>query len=185
MKRAADLCTLLRLVLAPVFAWMVAGATAVPSAVPALLFLIAAISDFADGRLARAAGAASLAGRAFDHVADALFLFPALAVLAGAGRIPALLPIAATLAFALYLADGWQQGGGLRTIALRPSRFGAFAGVANYAVAGLAVLTLVHGRGRLDGLVWLAGGLAAALNGLAILERTRMLLRLTPCARRD
>jgi hypothetical protein len=89
------------------------------------------------------------------------------------------------VAFSLYLLDGWRQGGGIRTLALVPSRFGALAGVGNYVVAGLAALALAHGPGRLDAVVQSAGSVTALLNVLAILERSRILLgrTLKSCAR--
>lgn len=169
MKRAADLCTLLRVLLAPLFAWMFLGD--VPSAGPALVFAVAAATDFADGRLARAAGGGTRLGRIFDHGADALFLFPALGVLAWSGRVPALLPIAACSAFALYVLDGRRRAGSVRSLELTGSRFGALAGVGNYVVAGGAALARIGLESTFDALVWSAAALVAALNALACIER--------------
>jgi phosphatidylglycerophosphate synthase len=182
-KAAADLCTLARLALAPVFAWTAAGAAGSPSPVPLLVYGVAAVTDVLDGRLARAGGTDSRAGRLFDHGADAAFLFPALAVLAAAGRVPALLPLAASLAFALYLLDGWRRGGGLAAIDLLPSDFGAAAGVLNYAVAGFAAGALWLGATPLDPALRVAALVATAVNLAAVVERVHLLLAAAPAAR--
>ena len=174
---AANLCTLVRVLLAPLFAWQLAAAGRSPSVTPLAIYAVAVLTDLADGRLARAGGRTSPVGRLFDHGADALFLFPALAGLATRGRVPILLPCAATLAFLLYCRDGWQRGRSLRAMDLTPSRSGMAAGVANYAVVGAASGALWLGGGVLDRAVY-AGALAAvALNLAAALERTYRLLQ--------
>jgi phosphatidylglycerophosphate synthase len=180
MSAAADLCTLLRVLLAPLFAYELAAAETVPSVLPLAICALALLSDIADGRLARAGGRVSPAGRLFDHGADVLFLFPALGVLARAGRVPALLPCAAAIAFGLYCGDGWRRGGALRTIALAPSRSGTAAGIANYAVAGAAAGALWLGTSPLDRAVYAAALAAGALNAAAALERVQVLLQSAP-----
>jgi phosphatidylglycerophosphate synthase len=174
MSVAADACTLLRIVLAPLFAWVVAGRGAAGSAVPFVICVVAVASDFADGRLARAGGRTSEARRIFDHGADILFLLPGLIVLAHAGRVPRLLPWAAGIAFALYVVDGLRRGGAQR-VDLAPSRCGAAAGVANYAVALFATAGLWLGLGVLDGIAHGAGLAAAALNVAAAIDRLQTL----------
>lgn len=176
MKRTADLCTLLRIALAPVFAWVVAVAHHAASPGPLAVYAVAALSDFVDGRLARAAGTGTARGRLFDHGADALFLFPTLAVLAAVGRISPLLPLAATMAFALYLVDGWRRGGTLAAVELAPSHFGAAAGVLNYVVTGLAAGALWVGPSGLDAVLRVVALGVAALNVAAAVERAPRLL---------
>jgi CDP-diacylglycerol---glycerol-3-phosphate 3-phosphatidyltransferase len=183
VKRAADLCTLLRIVLAPLFAWSVVVAHHAASPLPFALYAAAAVSDFADGRLARAAGEGTSAGRLFDHGADALFLFPALVALAAVGRISPLLPAAATTAFTLYVLDGWRRGALRGTVELAPSRFGAAAGVCNYVVTGLATGALWAGPSALDGVIRAAAVGVALLNVAAAVERApRLLARRAPVA---
>lgn len=169
MIRAADACTLLRILLAPLFGWMLARADRWGST-PFVLCLVAVATDFADGRLARAGGAASDARRIFDHGADILFLVPGLAMLARARRVPMLLPWAAALAFGLYALDGWRRGRG-RGVDLAPSRPGAAAGIANYAVALLATGASCLGGAALAPVAYAAGVGAAALNLVAALDR--------------
>jgi phosphatidylglycerophosphate synthase len=170
---AADACTGLRILLAPVFAWMLVHAGA-HGVVPVLICLVAIVSDFADGRLARASGHASDARRIFDHGADILFLLPALTVLAWSRVLPSLLPGAAALAFALYLVDGRRRGRG-GGFDLAPSRSGAAAGVANYAVALLASAACWLEAAPLARMAYAAGIAAAALNLAAALERVQAL----------
>jgi len=177
MNAAADLCTLLRMLLAPLFACEIVAAEAAPSVVPLAIYALAVLTDVADGRLARAGGRVSPAGRLFDHGADALLLFPALGVLAHGGRVPALLPCAAVLAFALYCGDGWRRGRVSCTIVLEPNRSGTAAGVANYAVAGAAAGALWLGTSPLDRAVYAAALAAGALNAAAALERVQGLLQ--------
>ena len=177
MNTAADLCTLLRMILAPLFACEIAAAEVAPSVVPLAIYALAILSDVADGRLARAGGRVSPAGRLFDHAADAFFLFPALGVLARAGRVPAVLPCAAVIAFALYCSDGWRRGRASRTIVLVPGRSGTAAGVVNYAVTGAAAGALWLGTSRLDRAVYAAALAAGALNAAAALERVQVLLQ--------
>lgn len=171
MRRAADLCTWLRVALAAPFAWAVFAADGAPALLPLAIYAAAAASDFADGRLARAVGTASARGRLFDHGADALFLFPALIVMAALGRVPVLLPAAATVAFGLYLADGRRRGTAGASLELAPSQVGAVAGVANYVVAGVVAATLWLGPSRLDGAVWTAALVVALANAAAVVER--------------
>jgi phosphatidylglycerophosphate synthase len=180
MKRAADLCTGLRIVLAPVLAWQLALPRAEAGFGPFIVFLIGAATDAVDGRLARAAGTASARGRLFDHGADALLLFPAFAVLAYAGRLPLVLPIAATIAFALYVVDGLRRGGRLGAIELTASRSGALGGVLNYLIAGAAAAAAGLDLAPLDQALYAAAFAIAAVNAVAALERVGDLLTTAP-----
>ncbi len=176
MTWAADVLTLLRVGLAPLFAWMLV-ACGDGSAGPLGVFALAAASDFMDGRLARARGGGSSAGRMFDHGADALFLFPGFFMLAWAGRVPMALPLAATAAFAGYLVDGWRHGDGANRIVLVPSRTGTTAGILNYVVAGVAAGTIWIGPSVLDDGLGVSAFAAAAINSFAALERVQRLAR--------
>lgn len=184
MPRAADACTTLRIALAPLFGWAVVHAHAEPSLLPMAIYVVAAASDFADGRLARASGSASVRGRLFDHGADAIFLFPTLFALAALGRTSFLLPSAAVVAFLLYTLDGWRRGGSRGSITLLPSQCGAVGGVLNYVVAGAATVSLALGPTPLDRLVYVAALLTAVANLAAAAERVPALFRLRPSAAR-
>ncbi len=177
MRRAADACTTLRIVLAPLFIWAVVYAHDAPSLLPLIVYVVAAASDFADGRLARATGSASIRGRLFDHGADAFFLFPTLIALAWLDRLSFLLPCAAMVSFALYTLDGFRRGRSRGSIALLPSQWGAVGGVLNYVVAGAAAVTLALGPTAFDRIVHVAGLLTAIANLGAAAERIPALWR--------
>jgi len=167
----ADLLTWLRIVLAPVFAFAIVGGGGRAFAI----CVLAVATDFADGRLARASGRASDARRILDHGADILFLLPGLGMLARLRRVPLVLPWAAGIAFALYALDGWRRARG-RGVALTPSRPGAAAGIANYAVALLATGAVWLGSAPLATMAYAAGIAAAALNLAAAFDRVQTML---------
>lgn len=171
MKRAADLCTTLRIALAPVLAFQLGLAREHAGIWPLVVYLIAAATDAADGALARAAGAASQRGRVFDHCADALLLFPAFWVLVFAGRVPVALPLAAMVSFALYLGDGWRRGRTRGAIDLAGSRSGAIGGVLNYLIAGAAAGAAWLDRSALDQAIYAAAFAVAAVNAASACER--------------
>lgn len=171
MRHAADLCTGLRVALAPILAWQLALPSARAGWLPFGLYLAAAASDYLDGILARATGTASRRGRLFDHGADAALLFPAFWVLAARGRLPLILPLAAMTAFALYVVDGWRRGGSLARIDLVGSRSGALGGVLNYGIAGAAAAAVALELRSFDRAIYVAAFVVAAVNGVAACER--------------
>jgi len=175
MSMVADACTWLRILLAPIFAWVLADAAGGIGGTAFALCLVAVVTDFADGRLARASGRASDTRRIFDHGADIVFLLPGLAMLARSHRVPVVLPYAAALAFGLYVVDGWRRAHG-RGFDLAPSRPGAAAGVANYAVALLATGALWLGSRPLATGAYAAGIAASALNLAAAFDRVQSML---------
>jgi phosphatidylglycerophosphate synthase len=176
MRRAADLCTALRIALAPALAWQL-GLPREQGAVAAFwLFVVAAATDYVDGALARASGTASRRGRVFDHAADALLLFPAFLVVADEGRIPLALPLAAMASFALYVLDGWRRGGSIGTIDLGGSRSGAIGGVLNYVIAAAVVAAGLLDARRLDQAIYAAAFAVAAVNAASAFERAPLLL---------
>ena len=172
MKQAADLCTALRVVLAPLLAWQLGMPRGGAGWLPFAIFVVAASTDYVDGMLARAAGAASRCGRVFDHGADALLLFPSFLVLAVHGRVPVVLPGAAMTAFLLYVLDGWRRGGSLAELELTGSRSGALGGVLNYCVVGVAAVAVALDVALLDRVLYAAAFGVAAVNVGAALERS-------------
>ncbi len=188
MRRAADLCTGLRVLLAPVLAWQLLLPREQAGFLPFAIYLVAAATDYVDGGLARAAGTASRRGRVFDHGADALLLFPAFFALATQGKIPFVLPIAAVTAFTLYVIDGWRRGGGAGAIDLTSSRSGALGGVLNYVLAGAASAAVFVDAHPIDAAIYAAAFAIAAVNLVAALERLPVLFtsaRALPGAERE
>jgi phosphatidylglycerophosphate synthase len=134
-----------------------------------LIALAAAASDFADGPVARMAGSSDEFGRWLDALADIAFILVALSCEAGAGAIPAYIPVLIALSFAQYALDSVVILGSAVPVA---SRLGHWAGVLNY----LLVIALAFARpprlaGRLIrsaapfiGILYLAAIIERALN---------------------
>jgi cardiolipin synthase (CMP-forming) len=91
MLNVPNLITLVRLTLVPIVAWCVL-AGAYPAA--ATLFLIAAVSDLADGFIARRYAMVSRLGALLDPVADKLNMFVATVALAWQELLPVWLAVA-------------------------------------------------------------------------------------------
>jgi cardiolipin synthase len=81
-----NLLSMLRLVLLPVFLWLVLGPDATGPAVAVLMVI--GISDWADGALARALHQTSSLGAVLDPVADRLYVLVAVVGLAASGAMP-------------------------------------------------------------------------------------------------
>lgn len=101
----------------------------------ALLFTVAAISDFYDGRLARAHGSSSAAGGVFDHATDALFVTVCLAAGAHLGVVTVFLPPLIVAAFVQYVLDSRVLAG--KT--LRGNWLGRTNGIAYFVLTGFVI----------------------------------------------
>jgi len=98
----------------------------------AIVAIVAAGSDFIDGRVARRLGVASGSGRWLDGIADVTFVLAALFCEAAAGAIPFYIPILIALSFSQYAIDSLLIG----QPATGPvkSRLGHWGGIVNYAI---------------------------------------------------
>jgi phosphatidylglycerophosphate synthase len=98
----------------------------------ATIALLAAGSDFIDGRIARRLGTVSGSGRWLDGVADVTFVLAAIFCEADAGAIPFYIPILIAISFSQYVIDSVAIGRG----AAGPikSRLGHWGGIINYAI---------------------------------------------------
>jgi phosphatidylglycerophosphate synthase len=98
----------------------------------AIVAIVAAGSDFVDGRIARRLGVASGSGRWLDGIADVTFVLAALFCEAGAGAIPFYIPVLIALSFSQYAIDsvliGQPATGPIK------SRLGHWGGIINYAL---------------------------------------------------
>lgn len=123
-----DLLTGSRLVLGPLFVWTFP----LSPTWAFVLGLVAATTDFVDGRLARRLGAGSARGAVLDVTGDAVFVLSGLGALAWAGVLSWALPIAAACSL-LALAVAWRR----RPEAVSrprplPDLLGHAAGILNY-----------------------------------------------------
>jgi phosphatidylglycerophosphate synthase len=126
--------------------------------VAALVFTLAAASDFADGRVARRRGESSSFGGLLDHSVDAFFVSAGAAALASVGVLP--VPLAPLIAFAFlqYAFDSKPT----RTRALRASSLGRVNGIAYYVIVAVPVVRDALALG------WPGPGLVRALGWLLV-----------------
>ena len=98
----------------------------------AIVAILAAGSDFIDGRIARRLGVASGSGRWLDGIADVMFVLAALTCAAATGAIPFYIPILIALSFSQYALDSIAIG--QRATGPIKSRLGHWGGIINYAL---------------------------------------------------
>jgi phosphatidylglycerophosphate synthase len=126
----ANLLTASRFVLAAL--WLIAAIAG--NRRPAILgpiAIAAAVSDFADGRIARWTGHADGIGRWLDGLADIVFVLTALGCEAAAGVIPAYIPLLIACSFAQYAIDSVAISGSSTPVR---SRLGHWGGIINFAL---------------------------------------------------
>lgn len=88
MLTLPNLLSLLRIALIPFLVYFLADTGPVFSALAALTFFIASLTDFLDGYLARLYGHTTTLGKFLDPLADKLIVTAALIMLAAANRVP-------------------------------------------------------------------------------------------------
>ena len=132
----------------------------------ATLFTLAALTDLADGPLARRYDHASPIGGLFDHGTDALFVSVTLGALAAVGFINPLLPVLVALAFIQYMFDSKALAGA----ELRTSLLGRNNGIAYFVMVGIPVV-----REALQ-LSWPPLGWITALAWLLVLSTAASML---------
>lgn len=103
----ANLLTAIRLLLALPLAWSMAEPTFLPGLVILAILIIAVVTDYFDGIVARARGTASPKGMLFDHGTDFLFVTSSLAGAASVGSVHWLLPALIVIAFGQYVLDSY------------------------------------------------------------------------------
>jgi len=129
----ANALTAARLTMAPCIAFAIADDR---SALAGLLFVLAVVTDLADGPLARRDGQTTPFGGLFDHSVDACFVTMMLAALAWRGELNGWLPIFVAASFTQYVVDSEA----LRGHRLRTSRIGRSNGIAYYVAGGMPVI---------------------------------------------
>lgn len=122
----ANLLTGFRLLVLLPVAWAIANPAAIPATIVLALIVAAILSDYFDGKVARARGTASAGGMLFDHGTDFLFVTSCLAAASTVGLIPFLLPMLIAVAFSQYVLDSYLL---FRQKQLRMSVLGKWNGV--------------------------------------------------------
>jgi phosphatidylglycerophosphate synthase len=134
---------------------------------PVALWVVAAGSDFVDGRIARAAGHPTRHGAVLDNVADIAFVVAATSAGAVHGLVSWTAPLTMAAAFAAYAVASVRGGerGPSR------SRVGHAGGVLNYALAG-SIAGAVAWPGTPSAVACSVGSaLVVAVNGAALAVR--------------
>jgi phosphatidylglycerophosphate synthase len=144
IARTPNALTISRFVLAG--AWIVLARVA-PDAFPAFaaLAVVAAVTDFIDGRVARRLGVAHDAGGWLDSIADVTFVLAALGCYASARQLPWSIPLLIALSFGQYAFDSvWLHRAGAPV----RSRLGHWGGIVNYALVLAMALTKPESMAR-------------------------------------
>ncbi len=122
----AHLLTSVRLVLAIPVAWACAAPETFPSYFLLLLLVVAILTDYFDGKVARHMKTASANGMLFDHGTDFILVTSALFASSYSGLINPWLPILIVFAFSQYVLDSYWL---LRQKKLRMSMLGRWNGI--------------------------------------------------------
>jgi CDP-diacylglycerol---glycerol-3-phosphate 3-phosphatidyltransferase len=157
-----NLLTVLRIMLVPVLVVALLGNTPAGDVLAAIVFALASLTDFIDGRLARSRGSITTFGKLMDPLADKLLIVAALISLVSLHRLAAwvaMVIITRELAVTVLRLSASQAG-----VVMGASQFGKLKTCLQIA-AVLAVIA-VHGQPAwVSGLIYAAVA-ATVLSGL-------------------
>lgn len=121
-RRVPNILTFVRILLVPVFVWLMSDATPTRTTYAAVVFLIASVTDWMDGYIARLFKAESIIGVLLDPIADKVLVTAALVMLAastGDSRIPAWIVV--FLLAREFLVSGLRSLAGLKGVVVPAS----------------------------------------------------------------
>ena len=142
----------------------------------AILFALAALSDYFDGKVARALKQTSPWGGLFDHATDAAMVAAGCWALAQVSLINGYLCWLIAAAFFQYMLDSSALAGHT----LRTSVIGRSNGVAYFVLLGTAIGSELLGAALIQLLVPYAAWLLVATTLISMLDRGWTLLRQLP-----
>ena len=122
----ANALTAVRLLLVFPFAFFMAQGDQRSAIFALLAWVVALITDFLDGPIARRRGTVTAWSGTFDHTTDFLFVTSGLFAGALRGAFPWILPVLITAAFAQYVIDSYWIH---RHTKLRGSKLGRYNGI--------------------------------------------------------
>lgn len=169
----ANALTAVRLLLVLPFAFFMARGDRGSAIVALVVWVVALITDFLDGPIARRRGTVTAFSGTFDHTTDFLFVTSGLFAGAVRGAFPWILPSLITAAFAQYFIDSYWIH---RHAKLRGSKLGRYNGILYFVPACMDILIRMGLRflePLLSILVWLL-----VLSTLVSMGQRLMLSRL-------
>jgi CDP-diacylglycerol--glycerol-3-phosphate 3-phosphatidyltransferase len=146
-KRLPNWLTFLRLVLIPVFVAFLVEPTAASMRTAAIIFVFAALTDYADGIIARRYSAITDFGKLFDPLADKILVMAALVMLVGAQDTACRSIVPAWMVVLILARELWITG--LRAFAAKdgtvvPAKSGGKVKSALQMIGILALLLYEH-----------------------------------------
>jgi CDP-diacylglycerol--glycerol-3-phosphate 3-phosphatidyltransferase len=152
----------LRIMLVPVVVVALLGNTPAGDVLAAVVFALASLTDFVDGRLARARGSITTFGKLMDPLADKLLIVAALLSLVSLGRLEAwvaMVIITRELAVTMLRLGATQAG-----VVISASMFGKVKTCMQ--IAAILALIAVHGEPLWVSLLLYATVAVTVLSGL-------------------
>jgi CDP-diacylglycerol---glycerol-3-phosphate 3-phosphatidyltransferase len=122
----ANALTTVRLLSVVPFAFFMAMADERSAVLALAIWVVALVTDFLDGPIARRKGTVTALSGTFDHASDFLFVVSGIFAGASRGAFPWILPICITAAFAQYIIDSYWIH---RQAKLRGSKLGRYNGM--------------------------------------------------------
>jgi CDP-diacylglycerol--glycerol-3-phosphate 3-phosphatidyltransferase len=136
------------------------------------LIVIAIVTDYFDGKVARRLGTASPRGQLFDHSTDFLFVTSGLAGAAWAGLLTPVLPVLIVIAFSQYVLDSHFF---YHEKQLHMSRLGRWNGILYFVpitVIAASRLPWLEAIARLlEAVVFVMGWILVVFTALSIIDR--------------
>jgi cardiolipin synthase (CMP-forming) len=157
--------TLMRVVLVPA---LVRFITAHQWALAFAVYLCAALSDVADGALARRWGQETRLGTVLDPITDIVFNVAMFVALGVAGLLPVWVVALAVLRYAMLIVGGASLYVFVGPVRIRPTAFGRLSGVVMSALVAFLLLLMVAGGRTGESLAPLTRDALGVLLGLTV-----------------
>jgi len=139
----ANALTAVRLLLVIPFAFFMSKGEARFAVFALAVWVVALITDFLDGPIARRRGTVTPLSGTFDHTTDFLFVTSGLFAGASRGRVPWILPSLIVAAFSQYVIDSYWIH---RQTKLRGSKLGRYNGMLYFVPSCMEIIIRLGAR---------------------------------------
>ena len=139
----ANALTAIRLVLVLPFAFFMTKGDMRSAILALIVWVVALITDFADGPIARRRGTVTSLSGTFDHTSDFLFVTSGLFAGATRGAFPWILPVLIVAAFSQYVIDSYWIH---RHARLRGSKLGRYNGMVYFVPTSMEIVIRLGAR---------------------------------------